>query len=127
MPTSKAEPIQPPPPVTGFFEGERLELTWRYAYRPEFIPLLMDYLGARPGMSILDTGCGTGFLARLLARTLAGVQVVGLEVDEKMLALAHQMLEREGLTTQVELREGDAYQIPYPDETFDLATSHSLL
>ncbi len=25
-------------PVTGFFEGDRLELNWRYVYRPEFIP-----------------------------------------------------------------------------------------
>lgn len=127
MPASNVEPSQSPPPVTGFFEGERLELAWRYAYRSEFVPLLLAYLGARPGMSILDTGCGTGFLARLLARTLAAVQVVGLEADEKMLALAEQMLAGEGLTSQVEFRQGDAYQIPYPDQTFDLVTSQTLL
>lgn len=127
MPTNTEKPGQPPTPVTGYFEGERLELSWRYAYRPEFIPLLMDYLGARPGIRILDTGCGTGFLARLLARTLDQVQVVGLESDAKLLGLAGQMLEEEGLSTQVALRQGNAYQIPYPDETFDLATSQTLL
>jgi len=116
-----------PTPVTGFFEGERMELTWRYAYRPEFTPLLMDYLGARPGMRILDVGCGTGFLARLLVRTLSDVQVVGLEADEKILDLAHQMLEHEGLADQVELRQGDAYQISFPDGAFDLVTSQTLL
>ena len=114
-------------PVTGFFEGERLELTWRYAYRPEFVPLLMGYLGARPGMRILDVGCGTGFLARLLARTLDDVQVVGLEADEKMLDHAHQLLAREGLTERVGLRRGDAYRLPFPDGTFDLVTSQTLL
>ena len=127
MPANATEPNRSPTPVTGFFEGERLELTWRYAYRPEFVPLLMDYLGARSGMCILDVGCGTGFLARLLARTLNAVQVVGIDADEKMLDLAHQLLEREGLAGQVELRQGDAYQLPFPDETFDLVTSQTLL
>jgi ubiquinone/menaquinone biosynthesis C-methylase UbiE len=127
MPAKATEPNHRPATVTGFFEGERLELTWRYAYRPEFVPLLMDYLGARPGMRILDVGCGTGFLARLLAQTLNAVQVVGLDADEKMLDLAHQMLEGERLTGQVELRQGDAYQLPFPDETFDLVTSQTLL
>jgi ubiquinone/menaquinone biosynthesis C-methylase UbiE len=114
-------------PVTGFFEGDRLELNWRYVYRPEFIPLLMDYLGARPGMRILDVGCGSGFLSRLLARTLEDVHVVGLEADEKLLDLAHQMVEREGLTGQVELHQGDAYHLPFSDDSFDLVTSHTVL
>lgn len=118
---------QPPTPVTGYWEAESLELGWRHTYRPEFVPLLMDYLGAGPGMRILDVGCGTGFLARLLARTLDDVQVVGLDADEKMLDLARHMLEREGLTDRVELQQGDAYQLPFSDETFDLVTSQTLL
>jgi ubiquinone/menaquinone biosynthesis C-methylase UbiE len=119
--------FQPPTPVTGYWEAESLERGWRYTYRPEFMPLLMDYLGAGPGMRILDVGCGTGFLARLLARTLDDVQVVGLDADEKMLDLARHMLEREGLTDRVELQQGDAYQLPFSDETFDLVTSQTLL
>ena len=127
MPTNRTKSTQPPAPVTGYFEGERLELNWRDAYRPEFIPLLMAYLGVRPGMRILDAGCGTGFLARLLARALADVQIVGLDADHKMLVLAQQMLAREELAAQVELHLGDTYQLPYPAETFDLVTSHTVL
>lgn len=127
MPASNAEPTSPPRPVTGYFEGERLELSWRYAYRPEFIPLLMDYLGAQSGMRILDAGCGTGFLSRMLARTLGDSQLVGLEADPHLLNLARQMVEGEGLTPQVTLQGGDAYQLPYPAETFDLVTSQTLL
>ena len=117
---------QSQPPLSGYFEGERLELVWRYAYRPEFIPLLMDYLGAQPGMRILDMGCGTGFLSRLLAQIFEESWVVGLDADETLLNLGRQMLESHGLTN-VELRQGNAYQIPYPDETFDLVTSQTLL
>lgn len=127
MPAKATESNRSPTPVPGFFEGEHLELIWRYAYQPEFVPRLMEYLGARPGMRILEVGCGTGFLARLLARTLEDVQMVGLDADAKMLDLAHRMLEREGLAGQVGLHQGDAYQLPFPDETFDLVTSQTLL
>jgi len=112
---------------TKYFEGELLELIWRYAYKPEFVPLLMKYLGARPGISILEAGCGTGFLSRLLARSLDDVKVVGIEMDEVQLGLGRKMLERDGLSDRVQLREGNAYELPYPDMTFDLATSQTLL
>jgi ubiquinone/menaquinone biosynthesis C-methylase UbiE len=111
----------------GFFDGERLELSWRYAYPPEYVPLLMEYLGAKPGMDILDVGCGSGFLSRLLLRTLEGVSVVGLDNDVKMLELANEMAKRENLPDQIEFQLGDAYQLPFPDETFDFVTSQTLL
>ena len=114
-------------PVTGYFDAEQSERGWRYAYRPEFIPLLVDYVGARPGMRILDVGCGTGSFARLLARSVDDVRVVGVDPDEKMLDLGRQMLEREQLNGRIELTKGDAYEQPFPDETFDLVTSHKLL
>jgi ubiquinone/menaquinone biosynthesis C-methylase UbiE len=111
----------------GYWEGENLERSKRYAYRPEFVPLLLDYLGAGPHKRILDVGCGTGFLARLLATRLEEVQVVGVEGDDKLLNLGRQKLEIEGLTDQVEIRKGDAYALPLPDKSFDLVTSHTLL
>ncbi len=117
----------PQTPVGGYFEGERLELIWRFAYPPEYIPLLMDYLGARPGMRILESGCGSGFLSRLLARTLDDVRVVGVDADKKMLGLGGEMLAREKLAGRVEFRHGNAYRLPFPDETFDLVTSQTLL
>jgi len=116
-------------PVTDFFEGERLELSWRYAYHPEYIPLLLSYLGAQPGTRILDVGCGSGFLTRLLAQNLTDVRITGLDADKKMLTSAQQMLEREELasTSLIKLRQANTYHLPFPDETFDLVTSHTLL
>jgi ubiquinone/menaquinone biosynthesis C-methylase UbiE len=127
MSSNPTEPTPSPTPVTGYFEGERLELNWRYAYRPEFVPLLIDYLGAQSDTHILDVGCGTGFLARLLAHTLDSCQVVGLEADEALLNLGRQMVDKEGLADQVTLKHGDAYQIPFPADSFDMVTSHTLL
>ena len=111
----------------GYFQGERMELGLRYAYRPEFVPLLMTYLGAKPGMSMLEVGCGSGFLARLLARTLPGVRVLGLDSDASLLDIAGQMQARDGLTDQIVWGQGDAFRLPFPDDHFDLVTSHRLL
>ena len=114
-------------PVTGYFDGEQLERGWRYAYRPEFIPLLVDYVGARPGLRILDVGCGTGCFARLLALSVDDVRVVGVDGDEELVDRGRQLLKQEELADRVELQKGDAYDLPFPDGTFDLVTSHTLL
>jgi ubiquinone/menaquinone biosynthesis C-methylase UbiE len=113
--------------VVGYWEGEALERGRRYSYRFEFLPLLLDYLGARAKMRILDVGCGTGFLARLMAQNLQNVQVVGLEGDGKLLSLGQEKLVMETLEDRVSFRQGDAYQLPFKDDAFDLVTSHTLL
>ena len=110
-----------------YFEGDWMELSSRYAYRPEYLPLLVDYLGVAPGMRVLEVGCGTGFLARLLARTLDGLQIIGLDADDHLLDLARPLIARDLVSLQVELCEGDAYHLPFSDETFDLVTSQTLL
>ena len=122
-----SNPPRAPKANVGHWEGEALELGRRYTYRPEFMPLLLEYLGAVPGMRILDVGCGTGFLARLLVCNLEGASAVGLDADPKLLDLARQKLELEGLTERVDVVQGDAYELPFEDESFDLVTSHTLL
>ena len=129
MPKRSEEAGRPSTPVTDFFEGERLELMWRYAYRPEFIPLLLDYLGAQSGTSILDVGCGSGFLTRILAHNLDDAQIMGLDADKKMLDTARHMVERESpaSASPIKFRQGNTYHLPFTNNTFDLVTSHTLL
>lgn len=111
----------------GYFLGDRLEIGVRYAYRPEFLPLLMTYLGAESGMSMLEVGCGTGFLSRLLKQTLPDTRIFGIDTDAKMLNTARQMEMQNGLQNQIAWHQGDAFQLPFPDNQFDLVTSHRLL
>jgi ubiquinone/menaquinone biosynthesis C-methylase UbiE len=111
----------------GYFQGERQEIGLRYAYRPEFVPLLLNYLGARPGTSILEAGCGSGFLSRLLAHTLTDVRLVALDTDGAMLDMARQLQVHENLDGTIQLGQADAFHLPFPDNSFDLVTSHRLL
>ena len=70
--------------------------------------------------SVLDVGCGTGVITNELARRTRG-RVVGLDIDPQMLAQARR------LTSRVRYREGDAQELPFPDESFDVVTCHFVL
>ena len=112
---------------SGYFFGSRQELELCYTYRPEFVPLLLDYLGAVANTAILELGCGSGFLSRLLARSLTNVQVVGFDSDAASLEIARELQVQDGLGAELRFEQGDAQRLPFADSSFDLVTSHRLL
>ena len=74
------------------------------------------------GDRALDLCCGTGDLALALAQ--CGAETTGLDFSEKMLEVAAQ---RQRKIPNSELRtpnfvQGDAQQIPFPDNSFDIVT-----
>ncbi|MZP28121.1 demethylmenaquinone methyltransferase [Heliobacterium undosum] len=71
----------------------------------------------------LDVCCGTGELAQALAeRVGARGSVVGLDFNADMLAVAQEK-QREGkLARQIEFIQGNAMELPFPDNRFDTAT-----
>lgn len=92
---------------------------------------LVELARARPGLRALDVCCGTGDLAFELAAR--GAEVVGLDFNEAMLAVASQRQKAEGrrpnapsgvVGTPVnpQFMRGDAQQIPFPDNSFDIVT-----
>ncbi len=64
-----------------------------------------DFLAAevQPGQRVLDIGCGTGALS--LRAASRGAQVVGVDINPEMLAIAQARVDSLGLADQVELRE----------------------
>lgn len=80
---------------------------------------VMGYLGPRPGMSVLDIGCGTGNYSLALARL--GLNVTGVDISAAMLARAREKAGLEGL--KVEFIQADAGLLPFPGETFDAVIS----
>ena len=71
--------------------------------------------------SILDVGCGGGFLSNELARQ--GYQVTGLDISEESLKVASQ----HDTTGTVKYQVGDAYKLPYADASFDALTAMDFL
>jgi len=73
----------------------------RFAQRPERI--LRPFV--RPGMLVLEPGCGMGFFTLDLARMVApGGRVVAIDLQEKMLAGLRQRAARAGLEERIDIR-----------------------
>lgn len=86
----------------------------------------IDLVEIKPGMSILDVGCGTGSLT-LAARQKMGAEgkVAGLDPSSNMINLAQQKADKAGV--EIDFQVGVIEQIDYPDNTFDLVLSSLMM
>jgi SAM-dependent methyltransferase len=73
----------------------------------------------RPGMRVLDVGCGIGGPARWLAAK-HGCRVTGIDLTEEFIAVADMLTARCGLGDAVAFRHGDALYLPFGEAAFDL-------
>lgn len=113
-------------------ETERWQISTDAAevYESCFVPAIFgawvspvaDAAGIRTGSKVLDVGCGTGALAReALRRVGQKGQVVGLDLNEGMLAVAART------EPKIEWRQGDAASLPFGDASFDVVVSQFAL
>ena len=76
------------------------------------------------GASVLDVGCGTGAVTRVLA-ALPGIgQVVGVDPSPIFLEKARELA---SALPQTSFRPGDGRAVPFPDASFDLVVFHTTL
>jgi demethylmenaquinone methyltransferase/2-methoxy-6-polyprenyl-1,4-benzoquinol methylase len=75
----------------------------------------------KSGDRALDLCCGTGDISFALAR--AGAETIGLDFSEQMLEVARTRFENSKLKTQnLKFLQGDAQQLPFPENSFDAVT-----
>jgi SAM-dependent methyltransferase len=112
-----------PAPVTpprGDAHTPRLARRTAAAQAAFFLPYL------RPGMRVLDVGCGPGTITLGLAEAVAPGEVVGVDVREDRLALARAAA-TERQVPNARFERGDVYALPFPDAAFDAALVHAVL
>lgn len=75
------------------------------------------------GNNVLDIGCGHGVVSVFLA--MNGMKVTAVDISEKLLAtLAESIV---GQNLPIEIKRGDAYNIPCPDGNFDVVVARMFL
>src|SRR5690554_559034 len=82
---------------------------------------LLDAADLRPGVRVLDLGCGTGALSLQAKARAPGIQLTGLDPDPKALARARAKAARAGVDVRFEQGFGDA--LPFRDASFDRVVS----
>jgi ubiquinone/menaquinone biosynthesis C-methylase UbiE len=80
----------------------------------------------RPGMSVLDVGCGPGTITLDLAEVVAPGRAVGIENVEAPLAAARMAAAERGDRATV-FEVADALALPFDDDSFDVVHAHQVL
>jgi MPBQ/MSBQ methyltransferase len=86
---------------------------------------LAELVGIRPGQHVLDVGAGIGGPARVLAARY-GADVTALDATPRFCRAAEMLTLGAGLADRVGVVCGDALDLPFGDETFDLAWSQAV-
>ncbi|KAJ4760616.1 Methyltransferase [Rhynchospora pubera] len=76
------------------------------------------HLGLKPGMKVLDVGCGIGGPLREITR-FSGASVTALNNNEYQISRGKELNKLHGLGQSCEFVEADFMKMPFPDSTFD--------
>jgi demethylmenaquinone methyltransferase/2-methoxy-6-polyprenyl-1,4-benzoquinol methylase len=94
-----------------------------FLWRPRALGQLDRFRAPGPLLRVLDIGCGTGDLARLVARRYRHARVVGADFTGPMLANARRRGLRATEGERVSLARATALRLPFADGAFDLVTN----
>ena len=76
-----------------------------------------------PGGRVLDVATGTGEVALALARQYPDAQVIGADLCFGMMQTGRLKFAADSLGERISLATGDALRLPFPNDSFDTATT----
>ena len=82
-------------------------------------------LELRPGLRLLDVGCGTGDYLQVMAPLITPGPAIGIDLSATLITAAQQRIAPE--TGNVSFQVGDAYDLPFPDRSFDRVVATQVL
>ena len=117
------EPSSSTPDYSLGFSDEMLESLRRYTAEAN-AGYLLPYL--RPGLRVLDFGCGPGTISSGLAKAVAPGEVHGIDMEASQIDLARSVVEVRGQANAT-FHVGDVTDLPFEDGSFDVAHCHNVL
>jgi ubiquinone/menaquinone biosynthesis C-methylase UbiE len=85
-----------------------------------FIPYL------KPGMRVLDCGCGPGNLSIGFAKAVAPGEVIAIDISREQLNIAEENAKK-AQVNNIKFQLADATNLPFADNSFDFVYSQTLL
>lgn len=117
----------PRPPHSAECFGKQRDFWWNR----DFLDLMATRWRLREASALADIGCGLGHWSRLLYPYLRQpARLVGVDREPRWVAEAPQQFQRafpDVAPDLVSFHQGDAAQIPLPDNSFDVVTCQTLL
>ncbi|OEJ41767.1 ubiquinone biosynthesis methyltransferase UbiE [Streptomyces agglomeratus] len=106
----------------GHHESVLRSHSWRTAANSA--AYLLDEL--RPGLRVLDVGCGPGTITADLAALVAPGRVTAVDAAEDVLGRAREAAAERGLEN-VEFAVADVHALDFADDSFDVVHAHQVL
>ena len=103
-------------------ECERLEVQARLAN----IEGHLRHLPISANDRVLDVGCGSGSMSRLIARSFPQAEVVGIDIRKQYLDFANALSRHERIQN-LTFRRGDVFALPLPAASFNVVWTKYLL
>jgi SAM-dependent methyltransferase len=115
--------------VGGAFLGivPSLEERMRGGYN-RVVRSVVEAASVQPGETIIEVGCGSGAVARSLARFTDGANPIkALDVNDYLLGEAGALTRSAGLAERITFEHGDAEALPLPSASVDVALSFTVM
>lgn len=87
---------------------------------------LLQWANFQPGDTVLELASGLGTSAIALAKHY-GVSVIGIEKDRDRVAVAQKRVKSQGLTHQVEILQGNIFELETLSQQFDVVIAEAIL
>jgi len=93
---------------------------WFASSENQFTEIGVRMLNVQPGEKVLEIGFGTGQGLVALAHSASEIgKVYGIDLSDGMFQVANDKISRAGLSSRIELRLGDAVNLPFENDFFD--------
>ena len=100
----------------------------KFMWEPEYVALIAKWVGFKPGQTVVDVGCGLGYLGTLYWPHFGkNGKYCGVDVSPKLVAQAKKLSHNWAKSGETEFKIGDAYKLPYPDKFVDVVMCQTLL
>jgi ubiquinone/menaquinone biosynthesis C-methylase UbiE len=76
---------------------------------------------------ILDVGCGFGAVPIEFAKSMPYAHITGIDLGQSILDIGKALVDKAALKDQIDLKKGDAMDIPFEDNYFDVVSNTFLL